>query len=170
LRKAGKEAVDAFAQVLDGSCRLPADLTIRPNIPILEAFPNAFLGCLLPERAFEAKKPKNEKRSDWLYKKALETECIQRVLEKLEWDDANTIARFRQEEDHERRAALVCLLTAGFAAGTATVVGDADHGWFWLPPRCIWGQWAREEINPRLARLRAGGFARTSIRDVTTSA
>jgi hypothetical protein len=55
-------------------------------------------------------------------------------------------------------------LTAGFAsAGAATVVGDVDHGWFWLPRRDIWHQWARDEIAPSLSRLRKGGFARTVV-------
>ena len=165
LRNAGYEAAAAFAQVLDGSCCLSTDLTARPNAALIEAFPNAFLGVLLSESAFETKKPKNKKRSDWLYEKALQTQRIRMALKSLGWCDTSTIRRFEQEEDHDCRAALVCLLTAGFAsAGAATVVGDVDHGWFWLPPRDIWDHWARDEIAPSLSRLRAGGFARTVVR------
>jgi len=165
LRPAGKEAAAAFAQVLDESCCVLTDLVVRPNVPIIEAFPNTFLGVLLPEGAFETNKLKNEKRSDWLYEKALQTQQIQKALKFLGWSDARTITRFEQEEDHDCRAALVCLLTAAFAAaGTATVVGDADHGWFWLPPRDIWDQWALAEVDTCLSRLRAGGFTLTVIR------
>jgi hypothetical protein len=41
----------------------------------------------------------------------------------------------RSETDHELRAALICLLTAALAArGIAAIIGEAEGGWFWLPP------------------------------------
>jgi hypothetical protein len=54
------------------------------------------------------------------------------------------------ETDHELRAALVCLLTAAFAAqGTACIVGDAESGWFWLPTLSLWQGWAVAGLGKR---------------------
>ena len=48
------------------------------------------------------------------------------------------------ERDHDRRAAYICLLTAGLAhARTATVIGDSIDGWFWLPPMQLWADRAK---------------------------
>jgi len=53
--------------------------------------------------------------------------------------------RLRTEKDHERRAALICLLTAALAAeGTAAIVGESTGGWFWLLPMSLWQSWARK--------------------------
>jgi hypothetical protein len=50
--------------------------------------------------------------------------------------------RLRSETDHELRAALICLLTAALAhEGTAAIIGEAEGGWFWLPP------WSREAFH-----------------------
>jgi hypothetical protein len=47
--------------------------------------------------------------------------------------------RLCTETDHELRAALICLLTAALAAkGTAAIIGEAEGGWFWLPPWSLW--------------------------------
>jgi len=52
------------------------------------------------------------------------------------------------ENDHERRAALVCLLTAAFVAqGTAKKVGEAEGGWFWLTPMDLWQECAKEGLS-----------------------
>ena len=51
--------------------------------------------------------------------------------------------RLKAEDDHELRAALICLLTAALAAeGLAELVGDETGGWFWLPPVPLWKPWA----------------------------
>ena len=61
--------------------------------------------------------------------------------------------RLRTETNHELRAALVCLLTAALAVrGTASAIGDAEGGWFWLPPFWVWQGWAREGLSRAAAR------------------
>ncbi len=156
LRKAGMEAAGQFAAVLGGKCCLGPGLTARQTIPIVEAFPNTFLGVLLPETVFKEKpKEKNEKKSDWLYRAAVCTGRIAALAKRLGWDEPRTIKKLEDEEHHDHRAALVCLLTAGFAAsGVSTVVGDAEHGWFWLPPVDMWEPWAKQELRSQVHRLK----------------
>jgi hypothetical protein len=56
--------------------------------------------------------------------------------------------RLRSETDHELRAALICLLTAALASkGTAAIIGEAEGGWFWLPPWSLWQPWAIEGLE-----------------------
>src|ERR1700680_2839025 len=56
--------------------------------------------------------------------------------------------RLRSETDHELRAALICLLTAALAVkGTAAIIGEAEGGWFWLPPWSSWQPWATEGLE-----------------------
>jgi integral membrane sensor domain MASE1 len=62
--------------------------------------------------------------------------------------------RLRSETDHELRAALICLLTAGLAArGTAAIIGEAKGGWFWLPPWSLWQSWATEGLENAAKRI-----------------
>jgi hypothetical protein len=56
--------------------------------------------------------------------------------------------RLRYEADHELRAALICLLTAALAdKGTAAIIGEAEGGWFWLPPWSVWQPWATDGLE-----------------------
>ena len=59
--------------------------------------------------------------------------------------DALVWHRLRSETDHELRAVLICLLTAALVAeGAAAIIGEAEGGWFWLPPWLLWEPWAKE--------------------------
>ena len=88
------------------------------------------------------------KKFDWLYERAVETGPLKSTLSRnLELPSA-VWRHLRTETDHEQRAALVCLLTAAFAAqDTAKIVGDAEGGWFWLPPLPLWQGWASEGLS-----------------------
>ena len=57
----------------------------------------------------------------------------------------NITKRVREtEKRRDVRAALICLLTAFIVASdTACRVGDDTGGWFFLPPRAWWADWAR---------------------------
>jgi hypothetical protein len=99
-------------------------------------FSNAFLGVLMPEVELQSvPELKRGRRFDWLYELMVTTGRLESVLSRnLVLPDV-VWHRLRSETDHELRAALICLLTAAFAArGTATVIGEAEGGWFWLPP------------------------------------
>jgi hypothetical protein len=168
LRKAGAQAASQFATVLSGT-RLLRDLEVQRDSALIEAFPNAFLGVLLPEEVYEQcdRRP-HEHKSDWMFRKAVERGILADLLAELGWSDARTSAQFLNQAgpdgDHDIRAALVCLLTAGFAAlETAVVVGDANHGWFWLAPTKFWQQWASIALGRQIQKLKKGKFPSINV-------
>ena len=121
----------------------------------MEAFPNAFLGVLMSEDELKlAPKLKHGRRFDWLYKRMVTTGRLESVLSKnLDLPDV-VWQRLRSETDHELRAALICLLTAALASkGTAAIIGEAEGGWFWLPPWSLWQPWAAKGLESASKRM-----------------
>jgi hypothetical protein len=119
-----------------------------PEVVIVEAFPNAFLGVLLPDEVYLAGGFRKRKKFDWLYEHAVRLGRLDLVFEALEWDHRRLLERMKLERDHERRAAYICLLTAALAhTSTGHVVGDELGGWLWLPPLNLWAGWAREALS-----------------------
>src|SRR4051812_11238352 len=98
------------------------------------------MGVLAPEAVFlSAPKLRRGQKFDWLYEVVVKTRALETSLRNtvrlpdIVWD------RLATEEDHEKRAALICLLTAAAALqGAANWVGDPGGGWFCLPP---WNRW-----------------------------
>jgi hypothetical protein len=77
---------------------------------LIEAFPNAFLGVLLPEKVYEyCDRRPQERKSDWMYRKAAERGTFARLLAELGWSDARTKKQFLYQAghdgDHDIRAA-----------------------------------------------------------------
>ncbi|MDQ2084784.1 DUF429 domain-containing protein [Xanthobacteraceae bacterium Astr-EGSB] len=163
FRRAGAAAGVQIPAVLQRTL-LPYGPMVLSNLPVVEAFPNGFLGVMLSDQVFEAGlKLRRGERFDWLYDRALATGCLSRVLLDLSWGDDRALREVEADHDtrarHEMRAALVCLLTAGFAhAGSATVLGDPGSGWFWLPPTTLWAEWARRGLDEAIACSRVRGF------------
>lgn len=156
LRCAAAEACAQFSNVLADSTTTARAAVVSCRGPVFEAFPNAFLAVLLPENEFRsAPRLKRGQRFDWLYERAVETGRLSSTLSK-ELDLPSEVWRkLSAETDHERRAALVCLLTAAFAAkGTAGRIGDAEGGWFWLPPVNLWQDWAKDGLRSAEKELR----------------
>ncbi|MDK4739395.1 hypothetical protein PH547_10965 [Rhizobium sp. CNPSo 3464] len=121
---------------------------IRPGIAIIEAFPNAFLGVLLPEDRFALPAAQKRKKFHWLYDHAVDSGVLDSLLQTLGWRNQALLDAVLAEKDHEKRAAWICLLTAAFAvASKSEVVGDDVGGWFWLPPSDLWAAWAREALK-----------------------
>jgi hypothetical protein len=82
------------------------------------------------------------------------------LVRELGWIEPATIKRFDNETNHDIRAALVCLLTAGFAAADdVAVIGDHAHGWFWLPPKHFWQPWAVNALDQQVSKLQKRKFA-----------
>jgi hypothetical protein len=119
------------------------------------SFPKTFLGVLLSDETFrKGGTPRGGARSDWLFDAAIE-----RLVAHLGWTGSSIEHRIESELNHDIRAALVCVLTAGFAnAGTATVVGDRLGGWFWLPPTELWADWAAVALETTMADARRRGY------------
>jgi hypothetical protein len=89
---------------------------------IVEDFPNAFLGVLMPEvELLAAPKFKRGRRFDWLYERLVTTERLKSLLSKTLDLPEVFWHRLSSETNHEKRAALICLLTAAVAdKGTAS--------------------------------------------------
>jgi predicted nuclease with RNAse H fold len=148
LRDAGRQAAQDFSTVLT-AVALPFGPSVFPMKPIIEAFPNAFMGVLLPAAAFAGwNKSLGKTKSDWLYERVVEAGLFRKLLSKLNLASPSIQRKFEEAQHHDERAALICLLTAMFArSGDAVIVGDTDGGWFWLPPNSLWDPWASAALE-----------------------
>ena len=155
LREEAGLAADKLHAFAPSSIDIPQ---IRRNSAIVEAFPNAFLGVCLNNQTYDAMpKLKRGKKFDWLYNEAVKRKIIYHMeglskQEQIEWQE-----RFDRENDHELRAAIVCLLTALLVAkGYYSAIGDEVGGWFFLPPMSAWTNWAKDTLKDNIKRINAG--------------
>jgi len=150
LREAGALAGETFS------------IRLRDRAPhcAIEAFPNAFMGVLLPVEVYALiPKLRRGKKFDWLYDRCVEHRLFDHLCNEIELDASQIIDTLNKEQDHEMRAALVCLLTAACKVqGEFEVVGDLEGGWFWLPPSTLWANWARRELSKTAFKLDAPRF------------
>jgi hypothetical protein len=151
LKDAGRQAASDFASILAPGT-LPFGPSVLPTKPIIEAFPNTFIGVLLPAESFAWwSKALRKAKSDWLFEIAAELGIFGKLLSKLDLASARIRKKFENAEDHDERAALICLLTALFAwSRDAVIVGDHVGGWFWLPPKSLWDPWASVALEVAL--------------------
>ena len=157
LRQAGSIAVQQFHPVVTN--HRPPTFAAVAGAAMVEAFPNTFMGVLLPDAVLAELQGKRSGKSDRLYEACIAQGAFLRLLGHLDWPADETIKQLAAERDHDIRAAYVCLLTAGLAhAGTATVVGDDVGGWFWLPPLHLWADWAMAAVSLTIADARKRGF------------
>ena len=121
---------------------------VMKGINIVEAFPNAFLGVLLADSCFQTMKQlKRGRKFDWLYHECRKAGVFRSLVDTLGAGNLSA-ATIEANEDHEERAALVCLLTAAaVSVGRYTAVGEEGGGYFFLPPLALWAEWARCEIE-----------------------
>lgn len=128
---------------------------------LVEAFPTAFIGVLLPEAERDPKV--NDALSDRFYVEA----CLGGRFEKL----LETILPGRGGPDlrslthHDDRAGLVCALTAlSVAARDYVAVGDED-GYIILPPATLVQEWAHRTLQANAART---GHGRVVVETTST--
>lgn len=129
----------------------------RSGTAIVEAFPNAFLGVLLSDADYaELGHIKRGAKSDVFYRRAAANKTFDAILDLLGWNDGalrSTLcdhAAATARAAHDKRAALICMLTAACAlSGQAEYVGDDAGGWICLPPQALWADWARTELTRR---------------------
>jgi hypothetical protein len=128
---------------------LPFGPCVLPTKPVIEAFPNTFMGVLLSEASFAGwSKSLRKPKSDWLYEQVIEAGLFRKLLLKLDLASPLILRKFEEAQHHDERAALICLLTAMFArSGDALIVGDPEGGWFWLPPMTLWEPWASAALE-----------------------
>jgi predicted nuclease with RNAse H fold len=156
----GKRCKPGFSHFGTGLSLRKAAMTIasempgyrRHNgVPVVEAFPNAFLGVMLDDRTYAAfESIPRGKKSDIFFAQAARDRVFDRLFECLGWNDdilrqqIGAIARETTRISHEHRAALICVLTAACAlSGQAAYVGDDVGGSICLPPLDLWARWAR---------------------------
>lgn len=120
-----------------------------------EAFPNAFLAVLLDDAAFlEMPSLKRGKKFDWLYDEAIARGKLESLLLHIGWGNQQVLSTIHNERDHEKRAALICLITAAcISVQRYEAIGNLDDGWFILPPRALWAGWARKAAEDLRGRL-----------------
>lgn len=156
FREAGQDTARELSQVTSGH-KLASDLPrvwARKNL--VEAFPNAFLGVVIPDSCFDARPDlKRGKKFDWLYDQCCGVQAFLNIIEATRSEEVLSILpTIESNRDHEERAALVCLLTAAtVAVGRYTAVGDKQGGYFFLPPWDLWAEWARKELLKQRERI-----------------
>ncbi|WP_421590060.1 DUF429 domain-containing protein [Shinella sp. M27] len=152
LRRAAAETAEQVVHLADRN--IVVDRAIRNGASIVEAFPNAFLGVLLPEARFFMPAAGKRRKFDWLYDHAVDSGVLENLFHTIGWLNLELIDAVLSETDHEKRAAWICLLTAACAAtGKSEVVGDEIGGWFWLPSTNLWAQWARDALAQNTTEL-----------------
>ena len=154
LREAGRDSAEQMRTLASGMDLAAKFPRVVANHNIVEAFPNAFLGAALAD-SFYDRPPRRGKKFDWLYGAWVRDDFFSSLLERIGMGEQNELLKQCGEESHhEKRAALVCVLTAAcVSAGRYTAVGDDRGGYFFLPPWEFWAGWAREEIDRQRRRL-----------------
>jgi len=60
----------------------------------------------------------------------------------------------QSEGNHEKRAAVIWTVhRSNSSRGTAAIIGEAEGGWFWLPPWSLWEPWAKEGLESAEKRM-----------------
>jgi hypothetical protein len=157
FRVAGKEITERLANLTHGQNTVCAFPMISKGKNLVEAFPNAFLGVLVSDSCFkEMPTLRRGKKFDWLYDQCCRSHVFRAVVDHVGLGSLPTILTdIEANRDHEKRAALVCLLTAaGVMGGRYTAVGDDEGGYFFLPPFALWEDWARHELEIQRKRDR----------------
>jgi len=150
FRNAGEETAQKLKKLTSGHDLAAAFPRVWVMSNLVEAFPNAFLGVMIPEIRFKAIPIlMRGKKFDWLYEQCRDILAFRLVVNAIGPDNLpGVIAAIEANKDHEERAALICLLTAaGVASGRYVAVGDDQGGYFFLPSWDLWAQWARQEID-----------------------
>lgn len=150
LREHAGAAADRLADAAPNPTQWPA---VRAAPSIIEAFPNAYLGVCLLDRVYAAQPPlRRGRKFDWLYECWLAPEHAG-LFERLGLP-AQLSTALRVTRDHDERAALVCLMTAGgVLAGRFAALGEPVGGWIALPPLDCWASWAQDALTAAMHRL-----------------
>jgi hypothetical protein len=156
FRQAGQESARQLSENTSGHELLVKFPRVWGARNIVEAFPNAFMGVLLPGGCFDRiPKLRRGRKFEWLYDECRERNIFDSVIDKIGTATLSSVLHhIKSNQNHDQKAALICLLTAAaVAAGRYTAVGDPEGGYFFLPPWEIWAQWARQELETQRRRV-----------------
>jgi len=126
---------------------------------IVEAFPNQFLGAMMPENKIPVL---NRDASDRYWESLAENHLLDALMKVL-LPGRTMIPRFRDILGHEHRAGVVCTLTAlSVACGQCVAIGDPIDGYICLPPSETWGKaqkrdgsWMEDALRANLLKVKA---------------
>ncbi len=156
LREAGDDTAGQLESVTSARPLSTPFPRVWSGANIVEAFPNAFLGVMVPEADYLSQPTlRRGQKFDWLYEQWCDRRLFRSLADALELPGASMLAKQCQaNRHHDQRAALVCLLTAGAVArGRYTAIGDPGGGHIFLPPWPLWAAWARIEVQRQRHRL-----------------
>lgn len=156
FREAGQKTAKQLSDVVSGHNLASEFPRVWESRNLVEAFPNAFLGVLIPGGRFSSiPRLRRGEKFDWLYEQCCDTLAFSIVVDAIGSEEMrDRLTLIEANQDHEERAALVCLLTAAAVVeGRYTAVGDEQCGYFFLPPWESWAEWARNELDTQRRRI-----------------
>lgn len=159
LRRGGCDTAEQFADLTRGSRRQTRHPRVQRGRRVVEAFPNALLGVMLPGEVFD-NQPKHRRggRFEWLLEQWRAHGGDRQLRDAIHWGDALFWGQIRTNEHHEEQAGLLCAATAACVLQNRyTAVGEPVGGYLFLPPWDLWADWAKQGIDatrrdPRLPR------------------
>lgn len=129
-----------------------------PCVPIFEAFPNAFLGIMMPDSVF-SKPIRRGIKSDVFWSFAVHRSNLMKLLLR------DLFAKHRHErlhrvchnlDNHDERAAFVCAVTARAAQlNRSIMIRTKNDGAIALSPRNLTQDWASSILKARLTGTNA---------------
>ena len=126
---------------------------------ILEIFPNAFLGVLLPDRAFSGLRLYRD-ASDRFWEIAIRKRYLNNLIDTMA-PQVTLCSPLNTVVDHDHRAALICALAVLCVARNRYIaIGDPVDGDIILPPDECWGEgqdgepWAEAALRHNLEPVR----------------
>jgi hypothetical protein len=147
LRRAGADTVLSLKGLMAADVPQKSLPQVIEGVNMFEAFPNAFLGVSLEESTFAGEVKRREK-FDWLYDQWLKRGVATGLQAILGWSQPKFWEGVRKNRQHDERAAITCPLTAICAVrGRYVAVGEAEGGYFFLPPWDLWQPWAKEGLR-----------------------
>jgi hypothetical protein len=156
FRQAGQKSARQLSEITSGRELVARFPRVWKACNLVEAFPNAFMGVLFPSDCFDRlPKLRRGKKFDWLYDKCCERRTFDSVIHTIGGTTLLSVLHYiNTNQNHDQKAALICLLTAGaVAAGRYTAVGDGEGGYFFLPPWVAWAPWALQEFETQRQRM-----------------
>jgi hypothetical protein len=157
LRRAGCDAAVQFEA--ETAATAPVNYPrIQQGQNVVEAFPNAFLGVMLPSEVIDAAAAGRGEKTDTFFALCVQRGVFAALEQHLAWLDPPFWASFPVTTHHDDLAALVCAATAVCAyTGKYVAVGEPSGGYFFFPPWPLWQRWARVALagERRRAEFRA---------------
>jgi hypothetical protein len=155
FRQAGQESARQLSEITSGRDLFAQFPRVWGTSNLIEAFPNAFMGVLLPGGCFDRMpKLRRGQKFEWLYDECLKRKTLNSVIDVIGGATPSVLHHIKTNQNHDQKAALICLLTAvALAAGRYTAVGNPKGGYFFLPPWEVWAPWARQELVTQRQRV-----------------